>query len=232
MGRRARRTPPARLATTRPHHPRSGCGAGSPAGAWSHAFGGGAHFAQLHVWDHSPLAVEFTAGAAQNNFPNSPSPPPLRLKLQGDEPIGLLLISHVLNELNPRPAPARRPCRSGRIRDLGRAGHARASAGNSARFARACAPNSPSSRPAPTPVPVASSPAEHERDWCHFFAPPPSEIFATPDWVKFGQRAGIDLRSLPYAFRARPHSLSSSDGSLPHHRPTRAFQALRPLPQL
>jgi hypothetical protein len=41
-----------------------------------------------------------------------------------------------------------------------------------------------------------------ERDWCHFFAPPPSEIFANPDWVKFGQRAGIDLRSLPYAFLA------------------------------
>jgi hypothetical protein len=41
-----------------------------------------------------------------------------------------------------------------------------------------------------------------ERDWCHFFAPPPSEIFANPDWVKFGQRAGIDLRSLPYCFLA------------------------------
>jgi hypothetical protein len=41
-----------------------------------------------------------------------------------------------------------------------------------------------------------------ERDWCHFFAPPPSEIFADSNWVKFGQRAGIDLRSLPYAFIA------------------------------
>jgi hypothetical protein len=42
--------------------------------------------------------------------------------------------------------------------------------------------------------------ADHERDWCHFFAPPPSEIFADSNWVKFGQRAGIDLRSLPYSF--------------------------------
>ena len=41
---------------------------------------------------------------------------------------------------------------------------------------------------------------ENQRDWCHMFAPPPSEIFANPDWVKFGQRAGIDLRSLPYCF--------------------------------
>jgi hypothetical protein len=42
----------------------------------------------------------------------------------------------------------------------------------------------------------------HERHWCHFFAPPPPEIFADSEWVKFGQRAGIDLRSLPYAFLA------------------------------
>jgi hypothetical protein len=44
--------------------------------------------------------------------------------------------------------------------------------------------------------------AENERHWCHFFAPPPSEIFADSNWVKFGQRAGIDLRSLPYCFMA------------------------------
>jgi hypothetical protein len=42
----------------------------------------------------------------------------------------------------------------------------------------------------------------NERHWCHFFAPPPSEIFADSNWVKFGQRAGIDLRSLPYCFVA------------------------------
>jgi hypothetical protein len=44
--------------------------------------------------------------------------------------------------------------------------------------------------------------AGNERHWCHFFAPPPSEIFADSNWVKFGQRAGIDLRSLPYSFLA------------------------------
>jgi hypothetical protein len=42
----------------------------------------------------------------------------------------------------------------------------------------------------------------NERHWCHFFAPSPGEIFANPDWVKFGQRAGVDLRSLPYSFIA------------------------------
>ena len=49
----------------------------------------------------------------------------------------------------------------------------------------------------------------NERHWCHFFAPPPSEIFANPDWVKFGQRAGIDLRSLAYSFVALQRSVPS-----------------------
>jgi hypothetical protein len=39
----------------------------------------------------------------------------------------------------------------------------------------------------------------NERHWCHHFAAPPPGIFADSHWVKFGQRAGIDLRSLPYS---------------------------------
>jgi hypothetical protein len=44
--------------------------------------------------------------------------------------------------------------------------------------------------------------AGNERHWCHHFAAPPPAIFADPNWVKFGQRAGVDLRSLPYSFFA------------------------------
>jgi len=39
----------------------------------------------------------------------------------------------------------------------------------------------------------------NERHWCHHFANPPGEVGADSNWVKFGQRAGIDLRSLPYS---------------------------------
>lgn len=39
----------------------------------------------------------------------------------------------------------------------------------------------------------------NERHWCHHFAKPPGEVGADSNWVKFGQRAGIDLRSLPYS---------------------------------
>jgi hypothetical protein len=37
-------------------------------------------------------------------------------------------------------------------------------------------------------------------DWCHNFARPPSEVFRDPNWVAFGKRMSIDLRSLPVSF--------------------------------
>jgi ribosomal protein RSM22 (predicted rRNA methylase) len=36
--------------------------------------------------------------------------------------------------------------------------------------------------------------------WCHHFASPPPGIMGDSRWVRFAQRAGIDLRSLPYSF--------------------------------
>lgn len=42
--------------------------------------------------------------------------------------------------------------------------------------------------------------SEGDRDWCHFFATPPGDVFTDSGWVKIGRQLGIDLRSLPYAF--------------------------------
>jgi hypothetical protein len=42
--------------------------------------------------------------------------------------------------------------------------------------------------------------AENERHWCHHFASSPGGIMGDSNWVRFAQRAGIDLRSLPYSF--------------------------------
>ncbi len=41
---------------------------------------------------------------------------------------------------------------------------------------------------------------ENGRHWCHSFGKPPGGVFADGDWVRFAQRMGIDLRSLPYSF--------------------------------
>jgi hypothetical protein len=40
----------------------------------------------------------------------------------------------------------------------------------------------------------------NERHWCHFHASPPPEIFQDGDWMMFGKVMGIDLRALPLSF--------------------------------
>jgi ribosomal protein RSM22 (predicted rRNA methylase) len=49
-----------------------------------------------------------------------------------------------------------------------------------------------------------------EKDWCHFFASPPSEIFQSAFWREFSRQLEIDLRALPFSF------LASSKNAVPH----------------
>ena len=185
-----------------------GCGSGV-ASRRVISFFGPENFDALHLWDHSPLACDYATTAARSAFPSlnvitdDPSfSPQLSTLRSSPDPIGLLVISHVLNELTP----AARAEVDGLI--------ARASAviwvePGTHEVSRQLGAQRESLRSAFSIIaPCTHAGAcgvfdpEHARDWCHFFAPPPPDIFATPDWVKFGQRAGIDLRSLPYAFFA------------------------------
>jgi len=178
-----------------------GCGSGVAGRRVISSLGAG-NFDSLTLWDHSPLACDYAAGAAQRAFPALRTAQATPGLLAADSPIGLLLVSHVLNELTPdalatlrhliarseaviwvEPGTRDVSRQLGRIRDDVRASF------------RVIAPCTHA-----LACPMFSG--DHERDWCHFFAPPPSEIFADSNWVKFGQRAGIDLRSLPYCFVA------------------------------
>lgn len=180
-----------------------GCGSGIAARRVLRDLGVGAGgVAGLTVWDHSPLAADFAAAAATAEFPG------LRVRqatpgwLAGGDPVGLLVVSHVLNELGPgdlaalegllrraesvvwvEPGTHAVSRRLGAIRDRLRD-----------RFVVVAPCTHASACPALQ--------EGREGDWCHFFAPPPSAIFADSGWVRFGQRAGIDLRSLPYCFLA------------------------------
>lgn len=176
-----------------------GCGSGIAARRVIAAYGA-ANFDSLTVWDHSPLACDFAADAAQRTFPGLRVVQATPGFLAANEPIGLLVVSHVLNELPSDALAALRAMiaraeeviwvepgthdvsrRLGALRDELRA------------LFRVIAPcTHEQACPMFTPG--------RERDWCHFFAAPPAEIFADSNWVKFGQRAGIDLRSLPYCF--------------------------------
>ncbi len=179
-----------------------GCGSGIAGRRALSAFGS-ENFDTLQVWDHSPLARQFAIDAARKNFPAltvseyAPSSAPAAFTPRSS-PFTLLL-SHVLNEL---PANARaellaliaradaviwiEPGTHAVSRDLAAI---RDQLRNDFDLVAPCthANNCPLFAP------------ENARHWCHFFAPAPSGIYADSNWVKFGQRAGVDLRALPYS---------------------------------
>jgi hypothetical protein len=187
-----------------------GCGSGIASRRVIGAIGA-RHFKTLTVWDHSPLACDFAEDAARRAFPALDVAQATPSLLSADAPIGLLLVSHVLNELSPdalrtlqallarsdaviwvEPGTHDVSRQLGKIRDDLRA-HFQIIA--------------PCTHALGCPILTEGN----ERHWCHFFAPPPSEIFADSNWVKFGQRAGIDLRSLPYCFVAAERQTVGGD---------------------
>lgn len=176
-----------------------GCGSGVAARRVLAALGGTAACDHLLLWDHSPLARDFSARRARETFPGltvSADTDPSA----DDAPVGLLLVSHVLNELGPaqRDHLLALVARAEEVIWVEPGTHAvgRDLAALRDRF------NGPFNLVAPCPhaAPCGLFAAGQERDWCHFFAPPPPALPANPNWVRFAQRAGIDLRSLPYSF--------------------------------
>jgi SAM-dependent methyltransferase len=189
-----------------------GCGSGIAARRVIAAFGAGA-FESLGVWDYSPAACDFAADAAQEKFPALRVAQATRSFLESEAPIGLLLVSHVLNELPPAALAELHAlaARAAEViwvepgtRDVSRQlGALREELRASFRVVAPCT----HAHACPIVAPG------NERHWCHHFAPPPPEIFADSNWVKFGQRAGIDLRSLPYCFFALDRRLQSAASS-------------------
>lgn len=179
-----------------------GCGSGV-ASRRVVSFFGPQHFRSLVVWDHSPVACDFAADTARQAFPQLDIAQATPSYFSGTDRIGLLVISHVLNELPPQARDDLRllcvradavlwvePGTHDISRQLG--GFREQLRGSGFRILAPCTHENE--------CPMFA--IGRERDWCHFFAPPPSEIFADSNWVRFGHRAGIDLRSLPYAFIA------------------------------
>jgi hypothetical protein len=154
---------------------------------------------RYHLFDRSTAAAEFAAHGLRREQPGAqvetrlPAP---------DEPLDLLLASHVLGELDG----------AGREELLGWA-----------RRARAIVWVEPGERTVSRALMelrdrllegrVVLGPCTHsescglgragrERDWCHSFAAPAPEVFTRADWREFSRRLGIDLRSVPYAYFA------------------------------
>jgi hypothetical protein len=156
----------------------------------------------LRLWDHSALAADFAARAARSLFPNLAVESLTPGFMAGDDPVGVMVISHVLNELPASELLALRSLASRAdaiiwvepgTREVSRALiELREQLRVRFRVVAPCTHQNACGLLAPEKV----------RHWCHHFASPPAGIFADSNWVKFGQRAGIDLRSLPYSFLA------------------------------
>lgn len=176
-----------------------GCGSGIAARRVIAHFGA-THFARLRVHDHSELAMDFSVHHGRRSFPELDVDRAEVRGLRGTEPIGTLVLSHVLNELDEiaRAELAELCARAETIlwvepgmHDVSRAlGHWREKL-----RATGAAPVAPCPHHRACGVLAPGN----ERHWCHFFAAPPANLYADSGWVKFGQRAGIDLRSLPYS---------------------------------
>lgn len=179
-----------------------GCGSGI-AGRRVVQAHGAAHFARLLVHDHSALAADYAADRARQVLPALPVQPAPPEWLAGADPIALLVVSHVLNELDAAArADLAGVCRrAGAILWVEPGTHpvGRALSGwRDTLLAEGLHAVAPCAHQAACGMLTA----DNARHWCHFFAAPPPTIFSDSGWVRFGQRAGIDLRSLPYSFLA------------------------------
>jgi SAM-dependent methyltransferase len=190
-----------------------GCGSGIAGRRVVERFGAGS-FGSLLLWDHSPVAADFARGLAETTFPELNAAVATPGFLESEEPIGLLVVSHVLNEL-PQVALDQISsliARSSAVlwvepgsRETSRAlGKVRDRLNGEFRVVAPCTHANA--------CPVLAR--GNERHWCHFFGFPPSAIFADKNWVKFGQRAGIDIRSLPYSFIALDRKWAGSPPGL------------------
>ncbi len=177
-----------------------GCGSGIAGRRVVERFGA-ANFARLVVHDHSALAMDFAEHHGRQAFPALTIERASVRFIRSDEPIGLLVVSHVVNELDETArAELTELCSRARAilwvepgtHDVSRAlgGWREKLRGDRFQLVAPC----------PHQSACGVLAAGNERHWCHFFAPPPAGVYADSGWVKFGQRAGIDLRSLPYSF--------------------------------
>jgi SAM-dependent methyltransferase len=193
-----------------------GCGSGIAGRRVLRTWGGDRLFS-LRVSDRSPLAEEFSMNAARTEFPGvevgrfDPAVPP-------DPGSGAtLVISHVLNEL---PAAARTTLAAW-IRHFdvvlwvepGSRGDGQALI----EFRESLRSTFQVVAPCPHQAACGLTAPGREADWCHFFAAPPPGIFADGNWVRFGQRMGIDLRGLPYSYLVLDRRVVHGDGA--HGRP-------------
>lgn len=187
----------ARLGWTPPAGPLLdwGCGSGVASRCVISAFGQ-EHFPEVRLHDRSALAMNFAAKRASERFPGirvSAEPSP-------SDPVTTLVVSHVLNELHRDDLPRLMEAVSSAQCVLWVEPGTHAVSRGLITLRERLRSEFYIVAPCPHRDVCGLAVTGKENDWCHFFAKAPSGVFTDSNWVKFGQRAGIDLRSLPYSW--------------------------------
>ncbi len=183
-----------------------GCGTGIAARRFVAAFGA----REVRCHDRSAAARTFAVRRLRAEQPGVRAEPIATTTGQSPD---ILLVSHVLGELDAAGHAALRALiatsRTVLLVEPGRPTEARALAALRDELL-------PSFQVvAPCPHAQSCPTLASERDWCHFFATPPPEVFTDGAWVTAAREVGIDLRALPYSFVA----LSRTPvGASPDHR--------------
>ncbi|WP_221033149.1 small ribosomal subunit Rsm22 family protein [Actomonas aquatica] len=148
-----------------------------------------------HFFDHSTLAESFAQSRLRETHPNIAA----QSWDRSAAPLGTVLISHVLNELDEDSATELRETLAHASAVIWVEPGTSTVAGQLVRWRENLLPDFRVLYPCPHQGACGMLAPGNARHWCHHFAPPPPWIFGDSNWVKFGQGAGIDLRSLPYS---------------------------------
>lgn len=173
------------------------CGSGIAGRRVLEVWGG---FASLTVADVSPLAVQFAARRARGAFPGLAIQGVAAAELRELPPGTLLLVSHVINELNAE-ARARllalvRQAEEVLWVEAGTHADSRALIAVREEVRGTLAVVAPCTHEARCGM-LAE---ENARHWCHHFGRVPSAAFQDAGWAQLARELGIDLRALPYSF--------------------------------
>jgi len=170
-----------------------GCGTGVAAReVMAHYRGSGLNSVALH--DRSPQALKFAVEAVRREFPDMTVSPRL------PDSAGLMLVSHVLPELDEAGIAAllaeAEKAQAVIFVEPGTRDTSRRLIALREKLIAQMHPVAPCVHAARCGLLTE----ENERHWCHFFAPPPNEVFTDGGWFRFSRALGIDLRSLPLSF--------------------------------
>lgn len=175
-----------------------GCGSGIASHRVVGAFGED-HFSAVHLGDRSPLATAFASAKLRSSFSGlevrTATPAP-----QIPEGPFTLVVSHVLNELDPAE-------RAALLRIAERAAAIICVEPGTSDAAGMLVVIREELRAAMRVIAPCThceacglTQPENNRHWCHHFARPPTVAFTDPFWSDFSRAMSVDIRSLPYSF--------------------------------